>query len=140
MVRIDVPWPGGDNQHKTSKFANGPLRELWVLLRYKGVSRLKHPLFITTRVGLYVLLAGLLSSFFYSQDRQVTGILNIVGILFISVILPCFMAQVFVEEMKFDREVRRRAAFYLLFFITSTPRVLAARLDDVEKAVKKGWL
>ena len=104
--------PGGDNRHKTSKFANGPLRELWVLLRYKGVSRMKHPLFITTRVGLYILLAGLLSSFFYSQDRQVTGILNIVGILFISVILPCFMAQVFVEEMKFDREVRRRAVFY----------------------------
>jgi hypothetical protein len=96
-----------------------------------------------------LLHAGLLSSFFYSQDRQVTGILNIVvglckfnqvdsalqsawfqplnlsseflvskfafkfnlyryivGILFISVILPCFMAQVFVEEMNFDREVR----------------------------------
>lgn len=98
----------GDTQHKASKYANGPLRELWVLLRYKGVSRVKHPLFVTTRVGLYVLLAGLLSSFFYSQDRQVTGILNIVGILFISVILPCFMAQVFVEEMKFDREVYTR--------------------------------
>ena len=98
----------GELNHKTSKFANGPLRELWVLMRYKGVSRMKHPLFITTRVGLYILLAGLLSSFFYSQDRQVTGILNIVGILFISVILPCFMAQVFVEEMKFDREVYTR--------------------------------
>jgi len=28
----------------------------------------------------------------------------IVGILFISVVLPYFMAQVYVEEMKFDRE------------------------------------
>ena len=91
-----------------SKFANTHLRELWVLLRYKALSRVRHPLFLVTRVGLYVLLAGLLSSFFYGQDRQVSGILNVVGILFISVILPCFMAQVFVEEMKFDREVYTR--------------------------------
>ena len=93
---------------RSSKFANGAARELWVLLRYKGLSRVKHPLFVTTRVFLYVLLAGLLSSFFYGQDRQLTGIFNSVGILFISVILPCFMAQVFVEEMKFDREVYTR--------------------------------
>jgi hypothetical protein len=68
----------------------------------------KHPLFLSTRFFLYVLLAGLLSSFFYGQDRRLVGIFNSVGILFISVILPCFMAQVFVEEMKFDREVYTR--------------------------------
>jgi hypothetical protein len=29
------------------------------LYRYdEGISRMKHPLFITTRVGLYILLAG----------------------------------------------------------------------------------
>lgn len=98
----------GVGARRSSKFANGAARELWVLLRYKGLSRVKHPLFVTTRVFLYVLLAGLLSSFFYGQDRQLTGIFNSVGILFISVILPCFMAQVFVEEMKFDREVYTR--------------------------------
>ena len=91
-----------------SKYANGFWRELWVLLRYKGLPRAKHPLFISLRVLLYILLAGLLSSFFYSQDRQLTGIFNTIGILFIAVILPCFMAQVFVEEMKFDREVYTR--------------------------------
>jgi hypothetical protein len=86
-----------------SKYANGFWRELWVLLRYKGLPRAKHPLFISLRVLLYILLAALLSSFFYSQDRQLTGIFNTIGILFIAVILPCFMAQVFVEEMKFDQ-------------------------------------
>jgi len=91
-----------------SKYANNLSRELWVLLRYKGLPRAKHPLFISLRVFLYILLAALLSSFFYSQDRQLTGIFNTVGILFIAVILPCFMAQVFVEEMKFDREVYTR--------------------------------
>jgi len=91
-----------------SKFANGALRELYVLLRYKGLPRVKHPLFVTTRLCLYVLLAGLLSSFFYGQDKNLTGIFNSVGVLFITVILPCFMAQVFVEEMKFDREVYTR--------------------------------
>ena len=91
-----------------SKFANGALRELYVLLRYKGLPRVKHPLFVTTRLCLYVLLAGLLSSFFYGQDKNLIGIFNSVGVLFITVILPCFMAQVFVEEMKFDREVYTR--------------------------------
>ena len=62
----------------------------------------------TPRFFLYVLLAGLLSSFFYGQNRTLVGIFNSIGILFISVILPCFMAQVFVEEMKFDREVYTR--------------------------------
>jgi hypothetical protein len=79
---------------KASKFANGNARELWVLLRYKGIPRMKHPIFVVTRLGLYVLLAGLLSSFFYGQDRNIGGILNTTGILFIAVIVPCFMAQV----------------------------------------------
>ena len=92
----------------SSKYANGALRELYVLMRYKGASRVKHPLFVSTRFFLYILLAGLLSSFFYGQDRSLVGIFNSVGILFIAVILPCFMAQVFVEEMKFDRDVYTR--------------------------------
>ena len=108
LRRRDGAALAGGGGKRSSKFANGAARELWVLLRYKGLSRVKHPLFVTTRVFLYVLLAGLLSSFFYGQDRQLTGIFNSVGILFISVILPCFMAQVFVEEMKFDREVYTR--------------------------------
>ena len=98
----------GFSPKNPSKYANGSFRELYVLLRYKGLSRVKHPLFISTRFFLYVLLAGLLSSFFYGQDRTLVGIFNSIGILFISVILPCFMAQVFVEEMKFDREVYTR--------------------------------
>ena len=100
--------PNGFGMSNPSKYANGPLRELFVLLRYKGLSRVKHPIFVSTRILLYVLLAGLLSSFFYGQDRRLVGIFNSVGILFIAVILPCFMAQVFVEEMKFDREVYTR--------------------------------
>ena len=98
----------GSRDARHSKYANGPLRELFVLMRYKGMSRIKHPLFVSTRFFLYVLLAGLLSSFFYGQDRKLVGIFNSIGILFIAVITPCFMAQVFVEEMKFDREVYTR--------------------------------
>ena len=101
--------PNDGSNEKTSKFANGSMRELWVLLRYRGVSRVKHPMFITTRLGLHVLLAGLLSSFYYSQDYgQVTGMLNVAGLLFITVIVPFDIAHVFVEEMKFDREVYTR--------------------------------
>ena len=37
-----------------SKYANNLSRELWVLLRYKGLPRAKHPLFISLRVFLYV--------------------------------------------------------------------------------------
>jgi len=97
-----------NNASPGSKYANNTFRELWILIRYKGLTRFRHPLFIFTRVGLYVLLSCLLSSFFYGQNHDLPGIVNIVGILFISIILPSFMAQVFVEEMKIDREVYTR--------------------------------
>jgi hypothetical protein len=42
-----------NNSSAVSKYANGSVRELMVLLRYKGLSRVKHPLFISTRYVLY---------------------------------------------------------------------------------------
>ena len=52
-------------------------------------------------MGLYMILAGLLSLFFYQQDRAPSGILNLNGI---ACILPSFMAQVH-TEVKTEREV-----------------------------------
>lgn len=100
---------------KHIEFTNGPLRELLVLLRYKGLIRMKHPLFVITRVGLYVLFAALLASFFYGQDRQGTGIFNISGFIFITAIAPCFMAQVFVVGWTIVVTVVGKQATELIF-------------------------
>ena len=91
-----------------SKYANNLSRELWVLLQVQRAAPREAPaVHLAARVPLH-LLAALLSSFFYSQDRQLTGIFNTVGILFIAVILTCFMGAGLAEEMKFDREVYTR--------------------------------
>ncbi len=45
---------------------------------------------------------------FLSAEKTPTGILNTNGIMFIACILPSFMAQVHVEEVKFEREVYTR--------------------------------
>ena len=99
---------GTNGKGKDSPYAHGPLTELGILIRYKDSPRWKYAIFWFTRIGLYTILASLLSSFFYSQKHTPSGMLNINGIAFISMILPCFMAQVHVEETKFEREVYTR--------------------------------
>lgn len=99
---------GMGGKGKDSPYAHGSLTELGILIRYKDSPRWKYAIFWFTRIGLYTILASLLSSFFYNQKHTPSGLLNINGILFIAMILPCFMAQVHVEETKFEREVYTR--------------------------------
>ena len=99
---------GMNGKGKDSPYAHGPLVELGILIRYKDSPRWKYAIFWFTRIGLYSILASLLSSFFYGQKHTPSGMLNINGIQFIAMILPCFMAQVHVEETKFEREVYTR--------------------------------
>ena len=40
------------------------------------------------------------------QHYNVAGITNVTGVLFISVLIPNFFAQVFLEDVKMDRAVR----------------------------------
>jgi ABC-type multidrug transport system permease subunit len=93
---------------KDSPYAHGILTELAIMIKYKEIPRWRYAIFWFTRLGLYVILAGLLSAFFWQQSYAMDGILNRNGILFISTILPSFMAQVHVEEIKFEREVYTR--------------------------------
>lgn len=93
---------------KDSAYAHSPLTELGIMLAYKDAPRWKYGIFWFTRLGLYVILASLLSAFFYQQKHTPSGILNLNGILFIACILPSFMAQVHVEEIKMEREVFTR--------------------------------
>jgi hypothetical protein len=93
---------------KDSEYAHNPFTELGIMIRYKDAPKWRYAIFWFTRCGLYVILAALLSAFFYQQKKTPTGILNTNGIMFIACILPSFMAQVHVEEVKFEREVYTR--------------------------------
>ena len=93
---------------KDSPYAHGPLTELWIMIKFKDGPKWRYAVFWFTRCGLYMILAGLLSLFFYQQDRAPSGILNLNGIAFIACILPSFMAQVHTEEVKMEREVYTR--------------------------------
>lgn len=93
---------------KDSPYAHDSLTELRIMLRFKDAPRWRDGMFWFTRLGLYSILACLLSAFFYQQKHTPSGLLNINGIAFIAIILPTFMAQVHVEELKFERELYTR--------------------------------
>ena len=97
-----------DAECKTGPYAYSFFAELIVMLRYKDLRRWRRGIFWFTRLGLYSTLGALFSSFFFNQTYTPSGIINRNGVLFISVILPAFMAQVHVEEVKFEREVYTR--------------------------------
>ena len=89
-----------DKQYERTLFG-----ELLCLIRYKFFVHWLHSLFWFSRVLIYALLAATLSVFFYGQDRTMSGIINTNGILFIMIILPMFMAQGFIDNLKTEREV-----------------------------------
>ena len=89
-----------DKQYERTLFG-----ELLCLIRYKFLVHWLYSLFWFSRVIIYALLAATLSVFFYGQDRTMSGIINTNGILFIMIILPMFMAQGFIDNLKTEREV-----------------------------------
>lgn len=71
--------------------------EFFIVLMHRELPAWRSILYPITRVGLPVLIGAILCSFFYDQGYNLTGISNVMGVLFISSLLPIFMAQVFVE-------------------------------------------
>lgn len=67
------------------------------MLMHRELPAWRSILYPMTRVGLPVLIGAILCSFFYDQGYNLTGISNVMGVIFISSLLPIFMAQVFVE-------------------------------------------
>jgi hypothetical protein len=73
------------------------LMEFFIVLMHRELPAWRSILYPITRVGLPVLIGAILCSFFYDQGYNLTGISNVMGVIFISSLLPIFMAQVFVE-------------------------------------------
>ena len=93
------------NNEEDKQYEHALFGELLCLFRYKFFVHFLHSLFWFSRVIIYALLAATLSVFFYGQDRTMSGIINTNGILFIMIILPMFMAQGFIDNLKTEREV-----------------------------------
>jgi len=94
-----------DETSEERQYERSLIGELLCLVRYKFFVHWLHSIFWFSRVLVYQLLAATLSVFFYGQDRTMSGILNVNGILFIMIILPMFMAQGFIDNLKMEREV-----------------------------------
>lgn len=95
--------------------------EWWVVFRRRALVRMANAwaLFLGTRVLIYVLLAGLLATFFYSQVFDFDGVSNVTAILFVTVVMPGFVAQVHVDDMKSDRVVYTRERHDSYYRVTS---------------------
>lgn len=52
-------------------YANGYMRELWILMKYRGACKWCNILFLVTRMILPAFLAGILASFSYKQVGKV---------------------------------------------------------------------
>lgn len=89
-------------------YANSIPREIYLLLRHRGVNRYVSPIFIFSRVVLMAILAALFASFYYSQSMTPRGIANVTAIMFLTVTTPSYVATVFVEDLILDREVYTR--------------------------------
>ena len=89
-------------------YQNSAAREVALLLAYRGLNKYRSPLFLFSRVALYVGLACLLASFFYRQRLDPRGLLNVASILFLSVTTPTYTASVFVADITMEREVYTR--------------------------------
>ena len=63
-------------------YANSALRELLLLLRYRGVVRYADPAFLFSRTVLLVILGALFASFFYGMRTDVVGIAAGASVLF----------------------------------------------------------
>ncbi|QDZ19336.1 ABC transporter [Chloropicon primus] len=91
-------------------YANGQLRELWVLISFKARAHFKDPHFLGTRIMCPLLFSLILASFWgtalVSQDKISTAqVLELAGLLFIIVGTNAFMTTFFVPAIMEERPV-----------------------------------
>ena len=87
-------------------YANSAVREVFTLLRFRGINHYAAPMFVFSRVLLFGVLAGLFASFYYDQRMDVLGVVNVGAMIFLTVSTPTYVASMYVQELTMDREVR----------------------------------
>ena len=89
-------------------YANSSLREVALLVRWRGVARYPTILYIFSRVLLFAFMGALFASFFYNQDLSASGIAAMCSIIYLTTTTPSYLGSVFVQDLISEREVYTR--------------------------------
>ena len=96
-------------------FANGPLRELWVLMRYRLLLKMRQPWFALSRIAPITCQGLIYASFFSNTRVSFMGSVTLSGFLFVSIVLAGFLAIPSMEDIKNElpkMKAERRDLYY----------------------------
>ena len=96
-------------------FANGPLRELWVLMRYRLFLKMRQPWFALSRIAPIACQGLIYASFFSNTRISFMGSVTMSGFLFVSIVLAGFLAIPSMEDIKNElpkMKAERRDLYY----------------------------
>ena len=114
-------------------YANSALREVALLVRWRGVARYATGLFAFSRIVLFASLGALFASFFYNQHLDLPGIAALNSIIFLTVSTPTYLGSVFVQDLISEREVYTREFHDSYYRVSSY--VTAKIMSDIPPAV-----
>ena len=79
-------------QENLEYYANSPLREIFVLLRYRVAVKWRMGWFIASKLAIPILVGAVYSSFFNSLPKNFWGSFTTAGLLFVTVALAGFLS------------------------------------------------
>jgi ABC-type multidrug transport system ATPase subunit len=96
-------------------YANSPLREVWVLLRYRVAVKWRMGWFIASKLVIPIAVGGVYASFFNSLPKNFWGSFTTAGLLFVTVALAGFLSIAPLEDFKGEWPLvlrQRQDAYY----------------------------
>ena len=102
-------------QENLEYYANSPLREIFVLLRYRVAVKWRMGWFIASKLAIPILVGAVYSSFFNSLPKNFWGSFTTAGLLFVTVALAGFLSIAPLEDFKGEWPLvlrQRQDAYY----------------------------
>ena len=102
-------------QQNLMYYANTPLREVWVLLRFRVAIKWRMGWFIASKLAIPILVGGVYASFFNSLPKNFWGSFTTAGLLFVTVALAGFLSIAPLEDFKGEWPLvlrQRQDAYY----------------------------
>lgn len=113
--KISVTLAQEAEQKSLLYYANSPLREVWVLLRYRVAVKWRMGWFIASKLVIPILVGGVYSSFFNNLPKNFWGSFTTAGLLFVTVALAGFLSIAPLEDFKGEWPLvlrQRQDAYY----------------------------
>ena len=88
-----------------SAYSNGLLSEIWIMVAFRGAASWKDPQFLGTRLGLSVIFALIMASFWSDHTTDSHGLMTTSSLLFVAVGAAVFTTSIYVPTLVEERPV-----------------------------------